>query len=774
MSTQSPDGIYFNVETSRILEILSSEIYDSPYALMRENMQNAYDAVLMRSKYKNIPLEELQINISMQNNRLTITDDGIGMSEDVLRNNFWKAGSSGKRTELAKSSGVVGTFGIGAMANFGVCTSLRVETRYVDSDETLISYAERDKLSIAEECISLERTKDDRSSGTILIAEFDPGNNINEAAALSYLEPYVKYIPIPVTFNDKIISQQSFFDVLSTNNDDYQTIGDHKIEKSIYSCTLKTLINKTGAVTAKIYDISVSGVPVNGEALLTQQGGQLMGLRNYFGLAPIPSGGHYQFGGYVNLSILHPTAGREALSRESIQHVNSLINMIEEQVSCDLATTTAANVNVPFLNYINSHSRFDLAGNITIRLLPEDREIPLSQVSDIAQTKTTLYFTGRDQQVIETFSSDSSYLLHVTQANPKRNIQTNYLASKTSINPVPDQATIIKEYSPSDISYEEGSLLIKIAATLSDDYLLPDVDISYADISHGVSFLVNKEGDTVKIKIAKGNPIIIPVLETYRTAYEVFGGFVKDFVRNHIYSKVAQYVPSSTKEGADALQRILKKNKELYRYEDSELGDIRSILDDYFSGELSFNEVLKTAKSKARPQAQHVQKNNVGQVEELIPDVISSPNVADPDGAIEVNEYSPMPSILRQDLVVNKKVLTAGEKHPQLNNFKMFLGMTDRLFKREKDFFLRPHTTKLIWAGHRVVYIFTEPSGNLSLYYDIELKEPLDETNASGGMFPTTTLITKNRIFVPIPEQLEPAFYPVDGVKEFFVRFDTL
>ena len=43
--------IKFQVETKRILEILSNEIYDSPYALLRENIQNAYDAVLMRLKF---------------------------------------------------------------------------------------------------------------------------------------------------------------------------------------------------------------------------------------------------------------------------------------------------------------------------------------------------------------------------------------------------------------------------------------------------------------------------------------------------------------------------------------------------------------------------------------------------------------------------------------------------------------------------------------------------------------------------------------------------
>lgn len=36
----------FNVE--RVLQILSDDIYDSPLSLLRENVQNAYDAILQR------------------------------------------------------------------------------------------------------------------------------------------------------------------------------------------------------------------------------------------------------------------------------------------------------------------------------------------------------------------------------------------------------------------------------------------------------------------------------------------------------------------------------------------------------------------------------------------------------------------------------------------------------------------------------------------------------------------------------------------------------
>ena len=77
-------------------------------------------------------------------------------------------------------------------------------------------------------------------------------------------------------------------------------------------------------------------------------------------------------------------------------------------------------------------------------------------------------------------------------------------------------------------------------------------------------------------------------------------------------------------------------------------------------------------------------------------------------------------------------------------------------------------------CAHRVIYIFTDATGELSLYYDIELKESLETEQTGGAMFPTTTIVTKNRIYVPVPKALEPAFQISDRAKEFYVRFDTI
>ena len=138
------------------------------------------------------------------------------------------------------------------------------------------------------------------------------------------------------------------------------------------------------------------------------------------------------------------------------------------------------------------------------------------------------------------------------------------------------------------------------------------------------------------------------------------------------------------------------------------------------------------------------------------------------------SKFEPAPPILRPDIATKMKVLTVATPHDKLNRFQMFLTLSDRAIRTEGDFLRWPHTTKLIWGTHRVTYIFTDATGGLSLYYDIELKEPLESKTTGGAMFPTTTIITKDRIYVPVPTELEAAFRITAGAKEFYVRFDTI
>lgn len=765
------DGIVFQVETSRILQILAREIYDSPLALLRENLQNAYDAVRMRFASTGTLADGGRIDIHLVDGRISITDNGIGMNEEVLRENFWKAGSSGKRSDNARRAGVVGTFGIGAMANFGVCTRLTVETRCEGSVEVLRSVAERDSLKIAEQCISLERIVLDRDVGTTVTAILDNEHPISPEQALQYLKPYVGFLQVPVYFNDNRISGNTIESQLPIAGRAFTKLGGLSLNDNLCGGVFDVHADQNGQILIYINDVTLGGNAIEGSVALVQAGGQLMGLRSFFGLAPIPAIGNYQFGGFANLAFLQPTAGREALSRESIAQVTHLINLAERAASELLSKTTGADKNNAFLQWLIAHGRYDLSGKVSIQILPENVDVPLDDIKTHIGTRVTHYFTGNDPHIMATFANESAYLLRVAQSNPRQQVQLHYITNVLKIPQVPNSAQVTRIYKSTDLSIREATVLIRIASILRDDYLIPDVEIVLAEISHGVTVLPEKNGEQLKIFIAKSSPLLPPLLEFYDRAYELFSQFMKDFVRVHIYPRIQQFVPSSTRDGVDALRKMLQRNRELYSYEETDLGDLEGVLGEYLSGTVGFVQVLHEARSRARPQTQSVSSNQVGSIEQEVPGIAESPVTHPPEAGLE---FGPSPPIIRDTISSDMKILTTSEKYSSLNNFTMLLGLSDRLMRTEAEFFRTPHTTRILWGGHRVVYIFTEATGRLSLYYDIELKEPIEHAKAGGGMFPTTTLITKKRIFVPIPDMLADEFKIAAGPKQFFVRFDVL
>lgn len=765
------NGIVFQVETTRILQILAKEIYDSPLALLRENLQNAYDAVRQRFASTGSLTDGGLIEIHIGNREISIKDNGIGMTEEGLRENFWKAGSSGKRSEVARRAGVVGSFGIGAMANFGVCTRLMVETRSESGSEVLCSVADRDSLKIAEECISLNRIVLDRDIGTTVTASLDNEHPISLEQALKYLKPYVSFLQVPVYLNGNLISGNTIESQLPVAGRTFVKLGVQDLKDNLCGGSFDVRADQNGQILVYVNDITLGSATIEGSMVLLQAGGQLMGLRSYFGLAPIPAIGNYQFGGFANLSFLQPTAGREALSRESIDQVTHLVNLAEQATSVLLSITTGADKNNAFLQWLTLHGRYDLAGMVSIHVLPENEDIPLGRIKSYIGTRITQYYTGNDRHILSTFANEGAYLLQVAQSNPRRQVQLHYVTKILDIPSVPDSAQITRTYKGTDLTMREASVLIRIASILRDDYLISDVELVLADISHGVIVLPEKFGEQLKIYIARSSPLLPPILEFYDKAYELFAQFMKDFVRVYIYPRIQQFVPSSTRDGVDALRKMLQRNRELYSYEDSDLGDLEGVLGEYLSGSVSFVQVLQGARAKAKSQTQSVSRDQVGSVENEVPGIAESP-VTQP--AEEELEFGPSPPIIRDSISSDMKILTTNAKYPLLNNFTMLLGLSDRLMRTEAEFFRTPHTTRILWGGHRVVYIFTEATGRLSLYYDIELREPIKHDKASGGMFPTTTLITKKRIFVPVPDMLAEEFRITVGSKRFFVRFDVL
>lgn len=760
--------IPFNVQIDRVLDLLCSQIYDSPLSLLRENVQNAYDAILQRL-YTDKNFFNPEIRITIDENSLSIYDNGVGMNDEGLKANYWTAGSSGKNNPEARAAGVVGTFGVGAMANFGVCTELNVETKLYGSDKTWISGVKKSELSLSNNCIYLSESQKERSDfGTTIMVTISPDFILNKTNALNYLKPYVRYLSVPVYLNDELISQDSYDVVFSSN---CINSGVLHYKDSLFEFDYKVILNNGVPVLpqCKIENIVYNHYPIKGDVCLKTSDPVLFGLRNSFGLAPIAVNSAFHLNGIVNLLTLVPTAGREAVSRESTSFVSKLVSIADGIIANEIAKYPIANNSRELHAYIRSTRKYDLAGFIEIPVGKTEVSIKLKDVQKIIDGKKVYFFKGNNKDTIESLKDNSNIILTFSNDYNRAHIQQQVLIKK-SIPEMKDDVRITKVFDDLDLTSEEIAILMRTRMVIEDDYSLSNFKLSYADISHGLSIYVREEEKLIHFFFSRSSTELDYLKTIYKDNYALFEQFVKDMVRTRLYPRFSNYLPSATKEGADALFAYFQKKRELFTIENGDLGDVGDMMNDYLAGKKSMQDIIDAARTNKQKQKQEVNARNVGKVSDVFGGIIEPKTNAQNN---DNDPCMPMPPIMRLEKEIDFKVLRTDANH-NLNNIKLFLSLSDKLYRDYAEFFYQPHTTNVIWSMHRVIFFFTHASNNLTIYYQLDLDKPLGNNVKGAKTIPTTTIITKNKIFIPVVDEMVDYFNVTHGVLKFMVKYDSV
>ena len=192
------------VDFPRVLETIASHIYDNQFAFLRENLQNAIDAVrIQASRDGRSVASGYRIDIRIEGNRCEIQDVGNGMTKEQLRRNFWTMGASGKHTVEAKRAGCIGTFGIGGFANFGVCEKLIVVSRTADcltAHETSLSKGEFSTLEGQLPTVKYQESAQLNSHGTIVVGL--AATDFDTQQLVEYIKQFVTNVEEPIYFDD--------------------------------------------------------------------------------------------------------------------------------------------------------------------------------------------------------------------------------------------------------------------------------------------------------------------------------------------------------------------------------------------------------------------------------------------------------------------------------------------------------------------------------------------------------------------------------------------
>ena len=134
----------FQAEVAQLLNLVTHSLYSNPDIFLRELISNASDACdkLRFEALNDAALyesdSELQVRLRYNKtaNTLTITDNGIGLSEREAIENLGTIAKSGTRDFMAKLSGdqkndaqLIGQFGVGFYSGFIVADRITVESR---------------------------------------------------------------------------------------------------------------------------------------------------------------------------------------------------------------------------------------------------------------------------------------------------------------------------------------------------------------------------------------------------------------------------------------------------------------------------------------------------------------------------------------------------------------------------------------------------------------------------------------------------------------------
>ena len=138
----------FQAESKRLLDLMINSIYTHKEIFLRELISNASDAIdklyyrTLEDGATGLSREDffIRLDVDKEARTLSITDNGIGMTQEELDNNLGVIARSGslqfkQEAEQKEDVDIIGQFGVGFYSAFMVSDRVTVDTRAFGADE---------------------------------------------------------------------------------------------------------------------------------------------------------------------------------------------------------------------------------------------------------------------------------------------------------------------------------------------------------------------------------------------------------------------------------------------------------------------------------------------------------------------------------------------------------------------------------------------------------------------------------------------------------------
>ena len=239
-------NLQFNMDYTAITNLLMGEnLYSDKTVVIRELLQNSIDACLVKQELciKNSLSYNPEIKIIVDSNKITIFDNGIGMTKKIIENYFLCVGKSYYTSETFKNLSCnynpISHYGIGFLASFLLTNTINVHT--VPFEDINLSY----DFSINKDDRNVEiKTFDEKNSesGTSIAFVNNYSDEIfsSTKSIVQYITELFFNIPIPIN----IYEGKKLVETIPIRNIDMTNRIDISKYLNNVQCSFKTIARK--------------------------------------------------------------------------------------------------------------------------------------------------------------------------------------------------------------------------------------------------------------------------------------------------------------------------------------------------------------------------------------------------------------------------------------------------------------------------------------------------------------------------------------------------
>lgn len=569
-----PAGIDFE----SVLRIISKQIYETPLAFIRENVQNAVDAIRIQARRDGAEPgdERYRIDVDMEAKKIIVRDNGNGMSASDLQSFFWTIGASGKRTQEALAAGCVGTFGIGGFANFGVCESLEVISQTVDvPNGTLTRLSESDIRAAGTSIPSVTMEHSDMAAprGTIVIGHLRETVNVDQIH--SYLHDYVRFVPTAVYFNGKKVPQVRFSDIEDRENLTEIDSGKKEWCEGDLTISGRLFEDRGHTLVVAIDGLGISGEAVNLVGYLRFENGPIDVFKRGFKLCATQIGSTIGVSGRLDCDRFIPTAGRDSLDSSTTSLLSRIVLALEKvAIKAVLETPERIAQHTRIFRYILNHGLIGSLDNVKVQLA-DGSDSSLGGIRRRAeQGGVGVFFGVAQKQALNQIMQARGHLVVLLSSDHHRqNAERRYLEQFCSAKPFDGIIDCAERYE--ELSRFERLFLSELEENISRSYEVRNFLLIAGKLTEDIPVFVKEHSGS------KPLDIFVDVRHREIAKLEELGftqvlySLIATFCREYLGPSLKKWSPRFFGDGAINLDLLAKRRSELWILLKDDIGVVR-------------------------------------------------------------------------------------------------------------------------------------------------------------------------------------------------------